>query len=121
MGDRSDVQIVTAAVEWISKTPIALATICFSFFSGHMWAYVIFTYKRERKHSKGFLDNRTGKVALGLLWQSLIAAPVYLIHYKTLIGINYDNYAAIAYDVILYSFLLQALIVMLLTIFAKGR
>ena len=119
MSGNSEGQIVEAIMSWIVKTPAALATIAFSYFSGHMWGYLIFTYKRNKKHAKGFFDNKTGKVSLGLAWHAVVAAPLYYFQYSTL-KINYTNYSEIAYSVILAAIALQAIIFAFVTIFTKG-
>lgn len=118
-GDSED-QVAAAIIGWVVKTPAALSTLFFSYISGHMWSYIIFTYIRKRKHEKGFFDNTKGRVSLGLAWHALIAVPLYLIYFGNF-KISYENYIEIAYDVIIIALAIQALIFATVTIFKKGE
>lgn len=71
-------EIKKKIVEFLLQTPKALAVAVFSYLSGQVWLYVIFTYLRPNMKGKSILDNLGGKIGLGLLWHVVVLIPLYL-------------------------------------------
>jgi threonine/homoserine efflux transporter RhtA len=61
----------------LASSPFMILTAAIACGSGHLWAYMIFSYfsKKERK----ILESFYGRTALGLIWFALIIIPVHLI------------------------------------------
>lgn len=107
-------EIEKTMLRYVLATPQAIGFLFFSWLSGHLWAYVVFTYFRNKKHAKGFFDSKTGKTALGALWFTLIGGPTYLWKHHTLF-IEYGLLLDLIYSIILAALFLQALIFIAIT------
>ncbi len=112
-------EIVQSVVNFIIGSPKVLATLVLSWVSGHTWSYIVFTYFRDKKNSTGFFDGWMGKVALGLLWFSLVLLPIYAIVHGSF-SIEYDKVLDVVFSTILYSYVLQAVIFIAITLFKRG-
>ncbi|MCK8095522.1 hypothetical protein [Pseudoalteromonas sp. 1CM17D] len=112
-------KIIDTVVDFFVSSPKVLATIVLSWVSGHTWSYIVFTYFRDKKNSIGFFDSWIGKAALGLLWFSIILAPVYYLTHGSLL-IEYEKILDVIFSTILYSYFLQAIIFITITIFKRG-
>lgn len=112
-------ELIDAIVSFLVSSPKALATIIFSWVSGHTWSYIIFTYFRNKEKSTDFFDGWIGKVSLGLLWFALVLLPINAIVNKSM-QVDYESILNVAYTTILYAFVLQAVIFILITVFKRG-
>lgn len=112
-------KIIDTIVDFVVGSPKVLATIVLSWVSGHTWSYIVFTYFRDKENSKDFFDGWLGKAALGLLWFSIILAPVYYLTHGSL-QIEYEKILDVVFSTILYSYFFQALIFMTITVFKRG-
>ncbi len=112
-------ELIDAVVGFFVSSPKVLATIILSWVSGHTWSYIVFTYFRDKSTSVGFFDTWMGKVALGLLWFSLILMPINYFVNDTL-AIEYENVLKVLFSTVLYSFVLQAIAFITITLFKRG-
>lgn len=112
-------EIVQTVITFILGSPKVLATLVLSWVSGHTWSYIVFTYFRDKAKSEGFFDGWMGKTALGLLWFSLIMLPIYYLVHDSL-TIKYDNVLSVIFSTILYSYVVQAIVFIAITLFKRG-
>ncbi|MUJ26323.1 hypothetical protein GNP82_18500 [Aliivibrio fischeri] len=112
-------EIIQTIVDFLVGSPKVLAALILSWVSGHTWSYIVFTYFREKNKSVGFFDSWMGKTALGLLWFSLIMLPIYFLVHDSY-TIEYDKVLEILFSTILYSYVVQAIIFIAITIFKRG-
>ena len=112
-------EIESKVFSYILNTPSALGTIAISFLSGHLWAFIIITYFKKGKRGKSFLNAKTGKTAIGLLWFSIIILPIYYISNETL-NIEYEKLLDSVVTTLLFGLALQAIIFGLIVSF-KGE
>ena len=112
-------ELIENIVTFLISTPKVLVAIVFSWVSGHLWSYVLFTYFRDKTKSIGFFDGWMGKASLGILWFALIIVPINYMVNDTF-NIEYENILKVIYSVVLYGFVLQAFIFICLTLFKRG-
>ena len=90
-----------------------------SFFSGQVWSYIIITYFKTKTKGNNILSHKYTKIAVGILWFTLIALPFNLIKH----GVNF-NFNAImenSLPCILLAIAIQAIIFAYLTTFKTER
>ena len=112
-------EIENKIFSYILNTPSVLGTIAISFLSGHLWAFIIITYLKKGKKGKSFLNAKTGKTAIGLLWFSIIILPIYYISNGTF-NIEYEKLLDSVVTTLLFGLALQAIIFALIVSF-KGE
>ncbi|EGR1045481.1 hypothetical protein EFU54_17695 [Vibrio cholerae] len=112
-------EIVQTVITFLVGSPKVLATLILSWVSGHTWSYIVFTYFRDKTKSEGFFDSWMGKMALGLLWFSLIMLPIYYLFHNSL-SIEYDKVLLVIFSTVLYSYVVQAIIFIAITLFKRG-
>ncbi|OEE34435.1 hypothetical protein A1QO_07915 [Vibrio genomosp. F10 str. ZF-129] len=112
-------EIIQTVITFLVGSPKVLATLVLSWISGHMWSYIVFTYFREKNKSEGFFDGWLGKTALGLFWFSLIMLPIYYLVHASF-TIEYENILSVLITTILYSYVVQAIIFIAITLFKRG-
>ena len=61
------------------ETPKAVALLVMSYFSGHLWVFIVTAFLRSKTRGNKLLQSMTGKTAVGLLWFTAVMAPVYLL------------------------------------------
>src|SRR5512139_2291889 len=71
------------AIEYIVKCPKLLGFIIVSFFSGHLWYFMISTYFKKGKKGNPLLNSKIGKTAIGAFYNALIFFPLQLAINKT--------------------------------------
>lgn len=103
-------------LEYLIATPKILALAIFSFLSGHLWIFVYFTYYKNitGKKGKGKINNKFGKLILGLLWYTLVLIPLYAYEYGQLIRFNYDGILELVISTIVIGLFLQALLLLII-------
>ncbi|MBE0395183.1 hypothetical protein ILP74_06800 [Citrobacter amalonaticus] len=113
--DSGTIEIEKTILRYILATPQAIGFLFFSWLSGHLWAYVVFTYFQNKKHAKGFFDSKLGKTALGILWFTLIGAPFYCLKNKRL-TVDYNLLLDLTYSIVMVSLFIQAVIFIIITL-----
>lgn len=69
-------------LEYLKQTPTAIAVLVMSYFSGHLWVFVVTAFLRSKTRGDNLLRSITGKTALGLLWFAAILVPIYLYKFR---------------------------------------
>lgn len=64
-------------LDYLKKTPKAVVVFVVSYFSGHLWVFVLTTFLRSKTRGNKLLQSKTGKTAVGLLWFAPVLALVY--------------------------------------------
>ena len=112
-------EIGKKVLEWLLATPKALAILICSFLSGQMWFFIIVTYLKTTNKGNTYINNKVAKTVMGLLWFSMINLPIHLLRHGA--EISYDNIFSSYLYTLLYGFVLQAIIVILVVSFKKEK
>ena len=64
-------------VAYLKQTPKAVAVLVVSYFSGHLWVFIVTAFLRSKRGGNKLLQSITGKTAVGLLWFTAVLALVY--------------------------------------------
>lgn len=98
---------LVALLQLLTSSPYIICTVALSYFSGHLWAYIILSYlsKKERK----ILYSLFGKLSLGLMWFALVLIPIYLVRFKS-VNIIGEQLLEILITVLAIAFALQLII-----------
>ena len=112
-------EIWKKVIDWLLTTPKALALLVFSFFSGHLWIFIITTYFKTSKKGNKYLKSIYGKIAVGVIWFTIIDLPIHLFRNGNIIDINniFDN---ILYA-IMYGLILQGIVFGLIVTLKKEK
>lgn len=113
-------EVIKKGFEYILATPQAIAFFFFSWVSGHLWAYVVFTYCQKKENSKGFFDGHTGKVTLGVLWFTIVGAPFYCLK-NDRITVDYALLLDLSYSIVMVSLFIQGVIFFIITLLKKAQ
>ena len=102
-------------IDFLRKTPIAVAALFFSFISGHLWVFIIFSYCKKNKKGNSQLQSKVGRTAIGLAWFMFVMVPIYLLQYNNL-KFNYTNLVDIVLPTLVLGFFFQVIV---FALFAK--
>ncbi|MEJ8865752.1 hypothetical protein [Pseudomonas jessenii] len=64
-------------IDYLKTTPQALAFLIMAFASGHLWAYVITNFVKEKKGGNKEIRSAIGRLSLGLVWLASNLVVVY--------------------------------------------
>ncbi|RFS78124.1 hypothetical protein D0U00_15215 [Leclercia adecarboxylata] len=112
-------EIIKKGVEYILVTPQAIVFFFFSWISGHLWAYVVFTYCQKKENAKGFFDGNIGKMTLGVIWFTIIGLPFYYFVNKKF-TIDHLALLDLSYSIVMTSLFIQGLIFIFTTLFKRA-
>lgn len=103
-----ETEIKTKVLEYVLRTPLAMAVVIASFLSGHLWLFII---KAVRKRTAGnkILESKTGRTAFGMLWLALIMCPIYMIKYGD-VSFELEKIMALVLPSIVFAAILQLII-----------
>ncbi|KTC22065.1 hypothetical protein AO390_04005 [Pseudomonas marginalis ICMP 11289] len=98
-------------LEYLLATPKALAILAASFVSGHLWIFVIKAYRKRTKASH-FVESKTGRTAVGLLWMAAVLFVIYVSRFRDL-SFDYEKILIICIPTIIVSLFVQLVIFVL--------
>ena len=99
-------------ISWLIATPKALGLLICSFLSGQLWFFIIITYLKENKKGNKYLKKFWAKLVLGVIWFAIIDLPIHFIRQG--IEITESNIFANVFYTILYGFVIQGIISILI-------
>ena len=106
------------AIEYIVECPKLLGFVIISFFSGHLWYFIISTYCKKTKKGDSLINNKIGKTAVGGFYNVLIYYPVHLFLHRS-IQIQWQQLLDLILTTMLISMIIQIVIFGLCIKFAK--
>jgi hypothetical protein len=113
-------QIVEQVSEYLKQTPIAVGVIVMSFFSGHLWVFIITGFLRSKTRGNKLLESRSGRTAIGVLWFTGVSAPLYVYRYHNY-NFEYRNILEIAIPTLVTGLLVQLIIFALFASFGDRK
>ena len=93
---------------YLEKTPLAGFVLVMSFFTGHMWLYVLSITERPKKQ----LESVVGRTAAGL-WFTVVMAPFYVVTYGEY-TFREEKVLQIAVPSVVLAMILQAIVIAIL-------
>jgi hypothetical protein len=91
-------------LEYVYKIPQLLGLAVISFFSGHLWLWVIFAFYKTTTKGDKYLTNNYAKTALGVFWFAIFLFPAYLIKFGANSTVDTNVFQLIGFTLILGSF-----------------
>ncbi len=64
-------------VDYLTTTPKAGAVLTMSFFSGHLWVFIVTAYLRSNTRGNKLLESLPGRTAVGIFWFTAVLVPIY--------------------------------------------
>jgi hypothetical protein len=101
--------IQEAILDLLVQTPALLIFLVSSFFSGHLWLYMLFTLLLGRTRYPALMNSRWGKISIGIPRMALVFLMLNLLNYHTF-DVTLDHIQALTAAVIAYSFSMQILL-----------
>lgn len=74
-------------IEFLEKTPIAVAVPFFAFLSGQLWVFIIIAYVKSSQKGNKALQTIASKTGLGVCWFTFIMVPIYVLKHG---GVNFE-------------------------------
>ncbi len=111
MSATSDVEseVEGRIVDYLRRTPHAVAVLFFSFMSGQLWTFVIAAYCRRGTRGNKLLQSITGRTAAGLAWFAIVMVPVYAL-YNQRLDFDYANVLSLVVPTIVIGLSVQVVI-----------
>ena len=77
---------ITKAIEqqalgYFKETPKAVVVVVMSFFSGHLWVFIVTAFLRSKTRGNRLLESRLGRTAVGMFWFTGVLVPLYLLKF----------------------------------------
>lgn len=115
-----EVQVVVQQqfTDYLRQTPKAVAVLVCSFFSGQLWAFLVFAYIKKGAKGNKLLQSLPGKTSLGLCWFTLVLVPIYYLNHGTLI-FSYDQILSVIVPTLVAGFFVQVIAFALIVYFGK--
>lgn len=101
--------IIEKIFNYLGKRPLAGFAVVMSFFTGHMWLYALSIIERPKKQLKSVI----GRIAVGLLWFTVVMAPFYVITYGEY-TFKEEKVLQIAVPSVILAMILQAIVIVIL-------
>jgi flagellar biosynthesis protein FliQ len=95
--------------DYLAQTPKALAVLVVSYFSGHLWVFMITAFFRSRTRGDNLLRSVTGRTAVGLVWFTSILGPFYFLKFGAL-TFEYANVLDLAVPTLVIGLFVQLLV-----------
>lgn len=115
-----DKEIYKKLLEYLLTTPKALAVLIASFFSGHLWSYILAAYVRKSTKGSPIMNSKTGRTSIGFVWFVGILVPIYVAVYRDL-SFEYEKILHIVLPTIVLGLFVQFLIVILFFYFGEPK
>ena len=111
-------EVGTQVVNYLARTPQAVAYLFCSFMSGQLWAFIILaSYKKSIRGDK-YLQTIAGRTALGFAWFVVVLVPLYFWRYQTL-NCHYTKLVNLVVPTVVLGLFLQVVIFGLFVRFGK--
>jgi hypothetical protein len=104
-------------VQFLHTTPKALFFLLASFSSGHLWYFVIVSYRRTNA-GNSIIKSITGRTTIGFLWLTGVLFLMYIIKFGNLDFI-YENVLLTIIPTIITGLFIQLLLFIFFMIFEK--
>lgn len=106
--------------EFLISSPKLIVLLLASFFSGQLWLYIMYTYFYGSNETERFINNKSGKTALGLFWFSIPFLLIYQLKYG-IKKIDIENMLSIYLETIVFGFFIQIIIFILILLTRNPR
>lgn len=113
-----DKQLKDKLVEYLLTIPQLLFAVVLSFFSGHLWLWIVHTYFDSPAKGAKYLSNIWAKTALGLFWYVLFLLPNFVFRFGIHSEVDGNIIQVIGWTLLIGSFV-QAVATILIVNFKK--
>ena len=107
-------------LDYLKETPKAVAVLVMSYFSGHLWVFIITAFLRSKTRGNKQLQSVTGKTTVGLLWFTAVMLLVYLLKHGEY-NFGYSRILDVTIPTLVTGLLLQLIAFALFVIFGDRR
>jgi hypothetical protein len=115
-----DPKIVESIVAFLIATPRVLFSLIASFFSGHLWMFIVLTYAKRSRRGNTRIDNPYGRIAIGVGWFVLVMLVVYWVRYGCL-DLQDERIMEVLIPTLAFGISLEMVAFVLVTSLAKER
>ena len=106
--------------EYLKETPKAVAALVMSYFSGHLWVFIVTAFLRSKTRGNKLLQSVTGKTGVGLLWFAAVMFLLYLIKFREL-NFEYTRLLELAVPTLMMGLVCQLVVFVLFAVFGDRK
>ncbi len=96
-------------LDYLRDTPKAAGVLIMSFFSGHLWVFIVTAYLRSKTRGNKLLESLLGRTAVGILWFTAVLVPVYWLKFRE-VNFDYERILEVVIPTIVAGMLLQLVV-----------
>ncbi|MEB2854069.1 hypothetical protein [Pseudomonas atacamensis] len=110
--------VVSQIIDYLKSTPQVLFLVIMAIASGHLWAFIITSFFKEKENGNKELRSIVGRLSLGLMWLAANLVVIYGLEHHSLPR-DYSKIIELIFPTIILGLFLQLIVYVLVIAFGE--